>query len=61
MLDAFLVALAVSLVVNDTPSDVIGIGAVLAFALSRAAPWLPGGAPPARKPVLSPFLDTHRR
>ncbi len=61
VLDAFLVALAVSLVVNDTPSDVIGIGAVLAFALSRAAPWLPGGAPPPRKPVLSPFLETHRR
>ncbi|HWN22094.1 MAG TPA: hypothetical protein VNP93_08980 [Gaiellaceae bacterium] len=61
VLDAFLVALAVSLVVNDTPSDVIGIGAVLAFALARAAPWLPGGAPPPRKPVLSPFLETHRR
>ena len=61
VLDAFLVAVAVSLVVNDTPSDVIGIGAVVAFALARAAPWLPGGSPPPRKPVLSPFLETHRR
>ena len=61
VLDAFLVALAVSLVVNDTPSDVIGLGAVAAFALSRAAAWLPGGEPPPRQPVLSPFLETHRR
>ena len=61
VLDAFLVALAVSFVVNDTPSDVIGIGAAAAFALSRAAPWLPGGGPPPRRPLLSPFLETHRR
>ncbi len=61
VLDAFLVALAVSLVVNDTPSDVLGIGAVIAFALSRAAPWLPGGAPPPRRPALSPFLESNRR
>ena len=57
VLDAFLVALAVSIVVNDTPSDVIGIGAAAAFALARAAPWLPGGAEPRRQPILSPFLE----
>ncbi len=61
VLDAFLVALAVSLVVNDTPSDVVGLGAAAAVALSRAAPWLPGGRPPRHRPALSPFLDTHRR
>ncbi len=33
--DALLVALAVSLLVNDTPSDVLGIGAAAAFALRR--------------------------
>jgi mono/diheme cytochrome c family protein len=38
VLDAFLVALAVSLVVNDTPADVLGIGAVIAVALARHPP-----------------------
>jgi mono/diheme cytochrome c family protein len=33
--DALLVALLVSVVVNDTPSDVLGIGAAAAFALQR--------------------------
>lgn len=33
--DALLVALAVSLVVNDTPSDVLAVGAAAAFALHR--------------------------
>ncbi len=33
--DALLVALAVSLLVNDTPSDVLGIGAAAAIALHR--------------------------
>jgi len=33
--DALLVALAVSLLVNDTPSDVLGIGAAAAIALRR--------------------------
>jgi hypothetical protein len=33
--DALLVALVVSLLVNDTPSDVLGIGAAAAFALRR--------------------------
>jgi len=35
VVDAFLLALAVSLVLNDTPSDVIGVGSVAAFALVR--------------------------
>lgn len=34
VLDAFLAGLAVSLVVNDTPADVLGIGAAIAIALS---------------------------
>jgi mono/diheme cytochrome c family protein len=34
VLDAFLAGLAVSLVVNDTPSDVLGIGAAIALALA---------------------------
>jgi mono/diheme cytochrome c family protein len=38
VLDAFLVALAVSLVVNDTPGDVLGIGAAIAIALARHSP-----------------------
>ncbi len=36
--DAFLAAIAVSLLLNDTPSDVIGVGAVAAVALARAGP-----------------------
>ncbi len=38
VLDAFLVGLAVSLVVNDTPADVLGAGAVIAIALARHIP-----------------------
>jgi mono/diheme cytochrome c family protein len=38
VLDAFLAALAVSLLLNDTPSDVVGAGTVAAVALARAAP-----------------------
>ena len=60
VLDAFLAALAVSLLVNDTPSDVIGIGAAAAFALARAAPWLTRAEPARRRPALSPFLDSRR-
>nr|MBA2462639.1 hypothetical protein [Actinomycetota bacterium] len=36
--DVFLLALAVSLLLNDTPSDVIGVGSVAALALVRAGP-----------------------
>ena len=36
VLEAFLVAIAVSLLVNDTPGDVLGIGAAAAIALARA-------------------------
>jgi mono/diheme cytochrome c family protein len=35
VLDAFLVGIAVSLLVNDTPSDVAGIGAAIAVVLAR--------------------------
>jgi mono/diheme cytochrome c family protein len=38
VLDAFLAALAVSLLLNDTPSDVVGAGAVAALAIARAGP-----------------------
>ena len=46
VLDAFLVAIAVSLVVNDTPGDVLGMGAAIAIALARYTPeqgWLSSG------------------
>ena len=36
--DGFLAAIAVSLLLNDTPSDVVGVGAVAAVALARAGP-----------------------
>jgi mono/diheme cytochrome c family protein len=38
VLDAYLVGLAVSLVVNDTPADVLGVGAAIAIALARYTP-----------------------
>jgi mono/diheme cytochrome c family protein len=38
VLDAYLVGLAVSLVVNDTPADVLGAGAAVAIALARYTP-----------------------
>ena len=38
MLDAFLAGVAVSLLVNDTPADVAGIGAAIAIALARHPP-----------------------
>ena len=58
VLDAFLVAIAVSLVVNDTPGDVLGAGAAIAIALARHTPqhgWL--SSEPMRRPaVLFAFL-----
>jgi Na+/H+ antiporter NhaC len=42
VLDAFLIAIAVSLVVNDSPTKVVGFGAILAGAL-RA--WSVSSAP----------------
>lgn len=50
VLEAFLVALAVSLVANDTPGDILGIGAAIAIALARHTPehgWL--SSPPMRR------------
>ena len=38
VLVAFLAGLAVSILVNDTPGDVLGMGAAIAIALSRHAP-----------------------
>jgi hypothetical protein len=38
VLDAFLAGLAVSLLVNDTPGDVLGIGAAIAITLARHTP-----------------------
>jgi mono/diheme cytochrome c family protein len=39
VLVAFLAGLAASLVVNDTPSDVLGAGAAIAVALARYTGW----------------------
>ena len=43
--DAVLVALAVSLVVNDTPGDVVAVGAAVAFAVRRFEDSTPREAP----------------
>ena len=48
VLDAFLAGLAVSLVANDTPGDVLGIGAAIAIALWRY--------PPRRLPLSFPSM-----
>ncbi len=57
--DALLVALLVSLVANDTPSDVLGIGAAAAVAIRRFESASPGMAargryrlPAMRRPIL---------
>ena len=58
VLDAFLVAIAVSLVVNDTPGDVLGAGAAIAIALARHTPqhgWL-SSEPMRRAAVLFALL-----
>ena len=58
VLDAFLVAIAVSLVVNDTPGDVLGAGAAIAIALARHTPrhgWL-SSEPMRRAAVLLALL-----
>jgi len=59
--DAFLAAIAVSLLVNDTPTDVVGMGAALAFALARAGPLLEPRADLVLRPVFDPFVTSHRR
>ena len=46
--DAFLVALLVSVVVNDTPGDVLGIGAAAAFAVRRFEETTPRASPRSR-------------
>ena len=46
--DAFLVALLVSVVVNDTPGDVLGIGAAAAFAVRRFEEATPRASPRSR-------------
>ena len=48
ILDAFLAGLAVSLLVNDTPADVLGIGAAIAVALACY--------PPRRVPLSFPSM-----
>ena len=48
VLDAFLAGLAVSLLVNDTPADVLGIGAAIAIALACY--------PPRRVPLSFPSM-----
>ena len=48
ILDAFLAGLAVSLFVNDTPADVLGIGAAIAVALACY--------PPRRVPLSFPSM-----
>ncbi|MGH3071208.1 MAG: c-type cytochrome, partial [Gaiellaceae bacterium] len=58
VLDAFLVGLAVSLVVNDTPGDVLGAGAAIAIALARHTPERASlsSAPMRRLALLLAFL-----
>jgi mono/diheme cytochrome c family protein len=58
VLDAFLAGLAASLLVNDTPGDVLGIGAVIAIALARHPPRLGSleSAPMRRAAVLLSLL-----
>src|SRR5829696_2211111 len=58
VLDAFLVAIAVSLVVNDTPGDVLGAGAAIALVLARATPEHGGLSSSAmrRSAILLAFL-----
>ena len=51
--DALLVALAVSLIVNDTPSDVLAVGAAAAFALHRLETGSPASGRKARLDWLS--------
>jgi mono/diheme cytochrome c family protein len=52
VLDAFLAGLAVSLLANDTPGDVLGIGAAIAIALWRHPPQrLPLSFRPMRRPA----------
>jgi mono/diheme cytochrome c family protein len=58
VLDAFLAGLAVSLLVNDTPGDVLGIGAAIAIALAHHPPergWL-DSAPMRRAALLLSLL-----
>ncbi len=58
VLDAYLVGLAVSLLVNDTPGDVLGAGAAIAIALARHTPrhgWL-SSEPMRRAAVLLALL-----
>jgi mono/diheme cytochrome c family protein len=58
VLDAFLVAIAVSLLVNDTPGDVLGAGAAIALALARNTPEHGGLSSTAmrRSAILLAFL-----
>jgi mono/diheme cytochrome c family protein len=51
--DAFLAALLVSVLVNDTPTDVLGVGAAAAVALARAGPL---DSPPMRRPAVIALL-----
>ena len=59
VLDAFLVGVAVSLLVNDTPGDVAGMGAAIAIALARHPPLETAldSAPMRRAaPLLAPLV-----
>ncbi len=49
--DALLAAIAVSLLLNDTPSDIVGVGAVAAVAVARAGPAAYARATRARPPT----------
>ena len=65
VLDAFLVGLAVSLLVNDTPSDVLGMGAAIAVVLARdpRSSDVPLRLPPMRRalPASRPARPVARR
>ena len=58
--DALLVALAVSLLVNDTPGDVLGVGAAAAFAVRRFEDATPRDARASLDRLRAMRRPTHR-
>jgi len=59
--DALLAALVISVLVNDTPTDVLGLGAVVAVAVARADPLLVAPRHEGLRPWFDPFVASHAR